>query len=110
MAWFSSVTRFACRFALPGFLVLAALSPAGVMAQETRTPVGPPFVTSPRPTYWVRQAQSPDPDCFCWANGRKFGAGERTCIRTARGPRMALCDRVINLMSWTPSEESCGES
>jgi hypothetical protein len=83
-------------------------APAG--AQERSSPVGPPFVTSARPNYWVRNAQSIDPDCYCWAHGRKYGAGQRTCLRTPVGMRMALCDRVINLMSWSPSDEPCGES
>jgi hypothetical protein len=81
-----------------------------VNAQDLPSPVGPPFVTSARPSYWVRNAQSTDPDCFCWAHGRKYGAGQRTCLRTIQGMRMALCDRVTNLMSWSPSDEPCGES
>lgn len=110
MAWFSSVTNFTGRFVTIGICTAAMLWPGLSVAQEPRGPVGPPLVTSARPAYWVRQAQSSDPDCYCWAHGRKYGAGERTCIRTTTGPRMALCDRVTNLMSWTPSEESCGES
>lgn len=51
-----------------------------------------------------------DPACFCWANGRKFEPGERACLRTGSGGRLATCGMVINMMSWELSSDPCPES
>ena len=60
---------------------------------------------APRP-----QAQAPEPLCFCWNDGRKIAEGHIACIRTNQGRRMALCGRVINMMSWQVTENPCPES
>lgn len=57
-----------------------------------------------------RQAQAPEPFCFCWADGKKIAEGTSACIRTTQGRRIAACGRVQNLMSWEVSETPCPES
>ena len=57
-----------------------------------------------------RQAQAPEPFCFCWADGKKIAEGTSACIRTTQGRRIAACGRVQNLMSWEISETPCPES
>lgn len=60
-----------------------------------------------------RQARGPDPhppDCYCRAEGRMFAEGESVCLRTAQGPRLALCDMEINVMSWSITETPCPDS
>jgi len=78
------------------------LCPATAMvtaAAEPAIPLDPP-----------RQAQAPEPLCFCWNDGRKIAEGHIACIRTNQGRRMALCGRVINMMSWQVTENPCPES
>jgi hypothetical protein len=78
------------------FLALLVTSPALAQAE-------PP----------VNQAQLPghdDPNCFCLANGRMFGPGERVCLKTAEGPRLAQCDMATNVMSWSITQTPCPES
>ena len=61
----------------------------------------------------IVQAQSPrviDPACFCWANGERFNRGETACLRTGQGRRLAQCDQVTNVMSWSFSTNDCPES
>lgn len=50
------------------------------------------------------------PECVCRAQGRTFAVGESVCLRTADGPRMALCGMVLNNTSWQVTERSCPES
>jgi hypothetical protein len=57
-----------------------------------------------------RQAQAPEPFCFCWNDGRKIAEGDMSCIRTTQGRRLAQCGRVINMMSWHVSENPCPET
>lgn len=57
-----------------------------------------------------RQAQAPEPLCFCWTDGRKIAEGALACIRTTQGRRLAACGRVINMMSWEVTENPCPES
>ena len=57
-----------------------------------------------------RLAQAPEPYCFCWSDGKKIAEGATACIRTTKGRRLALCGRVINMMSWEVSENPCPES
>lgn len=72
---------------------------ASAWAAEPAVPLEPP-----------RQAQAPEPLCFCWSEGRKIDEGKIACIRTTQGRRMALCGRVINMMSWQVTENPCPES
>ena len=57
------------------------------------------------------QAPAHDPrDCTCRAQGRNFGLGERVCLRTADGPRLAECQMALNLTSWAVTETPCVDS
>ncbi len=58
-------------------------------------------------------AQAPDHDpleCYCRAQGRMFAPGEKVCLRTADGPRLAQCRMEINVMSWSVTETPCPET
>ena len=58
-------------------------------------------------------AQMPDHnplDCYCRAEGRMFAPGEKVCLRTAAGPRLAQCSMEINVMSWRLTETPCPET
>jgi hypothetical protein len=60
-----------------------------------------------------QQAQSTvhDPlNCMCRAQGRLFELGEKICLRTADGPRMAECRMVTNVTSWGMTERPCPDS
>jgi hypothetical protein len=49
-------------------------------------------------------------DCYCRAQGRMFALGEKVCLKTAEGPRLAQCGMEINVMSWSITEAPCPES
>jgi hypothetical protein len=51
-----------------------------------------------------------DPNCSCLARGRSYGPGERICLKTAEGPRLAQCDMATNVMSWTITSIPCPET
>jgi hypothetical protein len=40
-------------------------------------------------------------DCTCWARGVVAGHGQTICLRTPQGQRLARCDKVLNVASWT---------
>ncbi len=40
-------------------------------------------------------------DCTCRARGVLATHGETLCIRTPQGMRLARCDKVSNIASWT---------
>lgn len=48
-------------------------------------------------------------DCYCRAQGKIFAPGEKVCLRTANGPRIAQCRMEINVMSWSFTETPCPE-
>ncbi|MCB8821589.1 hypothetical protein [Microvirga rosea] len=59
------------------------------------------------------QAQAPNHnplDCYCRAGGKMFPVGEKVCLRTADGPRLAQCRMEINVTSWAFSETPCLDS
>ena len=57
------------------------------------------------------QARDHDPlECSCRAQGRMFAPGEKVCLRTADGPRLAQCRMEINVMSWSITETPCPET
>jgi hypothetical protein len=59
------------------------------------------------------RVQAPDHnplDCYCRAQGRIFAPGEKVCLRTAEGPRLAQCRMEINVMSWSITEAPCPET
>ena len=60
-----------------------------------------------------QQAQAPghNPlDCYCRAQGKMFALGEKVCLKTADGPRLAQCQMEINVMSWSLTEAPCPET
>jgi hypothetical protein len=60
-----------------------------------------------------QQAQAPghNPlDCYCRAQGKMFAPGEKVCLKTADGPRLAQCQMEINVMSWSLTEAPCPET
>jgi hypothetical protein len=86
---------------LPWLAALVLLLPLGTSAraEDRAIPFDPP-----------RLAQSPEPLCYCWSEGRKIAEGAIACIRTTQGRRLAACGRVINMMSWEVTENPCPES
>lgn len=54
-------------------------------------------------------AQTADPytNCKCRANGRTYRIGERACLSTARGYRVAECRMQQNVTNWSPGAEGC---
>ncbi len=46
-------------------------------------------------------------DCTCRALGRSFELGERACLPTPNGPRIATCGVVLNNTNWEMSETPC---
>lgn len=47
-------------------------------------------------------------NCTCRANGRSYGLGERVCLATPNGARMAECRMSQNVTSWVvQGEEGC---
>ncbi|POR53214.1 hypothetical protein CYD53_104190 [Bosea psychrotolerans] len=83
----------------PAALALLLLLGASARAEDRAIPFDPP-----------RLAQSPEPLCYCWSEGRKIAEGAIACIRTTQGRRLAACGRVINMMSWEVTENPCPES
>ena len=60
-----------------------------------------------------QHTQAPDhnpPDCYCRAQGTMFAPGEKVCLKTADGPRLAQCQMEINVMSWSLTEAPCPET
>jgi hypothetical protein len=46
-------------------------------------------------------------ECRCRANGRTFGLGEKVCLQTPAGYRLAECRMVQNVTSWSVAKEDC---
>jgi len=46
-------------------------------------------------------------ECRCRANGRTFGLGEKVCLQTPAGYRIAECHMVQNVTSWSIAKEDC---
>jgi hypothetical protein len=90
-------------------LALGSIPPAatGLGAHEARKIRAG---SAPGQTQLAQSIREADPECYCWANGRRFAHGEQACIKGAGATRLATCDRVINMMSWSFSAEPCPES
>ncbi len=60
----------------------------------------------------VAAAPAPDPhaNCMCRANGQRYHVGERVCLNTAAGLRMAECRMAQNVTSWAVQGEACNLS
>jgi hypothetical protein len=60
-----------------------------------------------------KSVQAPDHnplECYCRAQGRMFAPGEKVCLKTAEGPRLAQCAMETNVMSWSLTEMPCPET
>jgi hypothetical protein len=49
-------------------------------------------------------------DCYCRAQGRMFAPGEKVCLKTPDGPRLAQCRMETNVMSWSVTEVPCPDA
>ncbi len=90
-----------------GAIAIGALCMVSGAVAQTGTPG-----TSVRQTASITLAQrvTPDPNCSCRGNGTFYNEGERTCLRTATGRRMALCNKVLNVLNWDISENPCPDT
>jgi hypothetical protein len=52
-------------------------------------------------------AGAAEADCTCRARGVVAEHGQTLCIRTPEGFRLARCDKVSNIASWTFLDETC---
>jgi hypothetical protein len=72
-------------------------------------PVGAAAAPPSRPE--SAQAASPRTiDCRCRANGRTYELGQRVCLSTPSGHRVAECRMVQNVTSWAVAQEDCSVS
>lgn len=57
-------------------------------------------------------APGPDPhiNCTCRAQGRSYHIGERVCLSTPKGYRVAECRMQQNVTNWAVSPEDCSVS
>lgn len=56
----------------------------------------------------VAQTVIAEADCRCrGSDGTLFQQGELACIKTAKGPRLARCEMVLNNSSWTVVRDDC---
>ena len=46
-------------------------------------------------------------ECRCRANGRTFALGEKVCLQTPSGYRVAECRMEQNVTSWSFAQEEC---
>ncbi len=56
------------------------------------------------------QATNPHINCTCRANGRSYALGERVCLSTPSGRRLAECRMQENVTSWRLGPEGCAET
>jgi hypothetical protein len=76
---------------MPTLLMLTLTTATPAAAQNATAAFGP------------RQVQYPErhpADCTCRAAGQNIHVGETTCLATASGPRLAICDMQQNVTSW----------
>lgn len=67
------------------------------------------------PTGAVEQAAAPLPgwqhiNCMCRANGERYHVGERVCLSTPGGRRIAECRMSQNVTNWAVQSEGCDVS
>jgi hypothetical protein len=55
----------------------------------------------------VQPAPNPHIACTCRANGRSYALGERVCLSTAGGYRLAQCRMQQNVTSWAIGPDPC---
>ncbi|WP_114945739.1 hypothetical protein [Microvirga calopogonii] len=70
-----------------------------------------PALAHEMPTVQTAQAPSHNPlECYCRAQGKMFAVGEKVCLKTAEGPKLAQCQMEINVMSWSITDIACPET
>jgi len=63
------------------------------------------------PAAQTAQAPAHNPlDCYCRAQGKMFAVGEKICLRTAEGPKLAQCQMALNVTSWSITDTACPET
>ncbi len=78
-----------------------------VIGLSVLTPAG----AHERPLPQTIQAPHHNPlECYCRAQGKMFAPGEKVCLKTADGPKLAQCMMEINVMSWSITETPCPET
>lgn len=85
----------------PQLAMLAALLAAPAILEAAAPPAGPGQapVAAPRAI-----------ECHCRANGRAYQLGDRVCLSTPSGQRVAECRMVQNVTSWSFGSEDCSVS
>ena len=51
-----------------------------------------------------------EPHCTCRAKDKRVELGERLCLQTAEGPRIAICIKNQNLTYWSFTRDGCALS
>lgn len=46
-------------------------------------------------------------DCICLNRGVEVVEGKTACIKTAKGPQLALCEKNLNVTNWKFLGEDC---
>ncbi|MGL4439582.1 MAG: hypothetical protein ACRCUE_09930 [Bosea sp. (in: a-proteobacteria)] len=59
------------------------------------------------PGSYLSTQSLPGTECMCRGNGTFYHEGQRTCLRTATGRRLALCNKVLNVLNWEISDNPC---
>jgi hypothetical protein len=52
-------------------------------------------------------AAGPNGECTCSYQGGDVIEGQTACIRTAKGPTLARCEKVLNNTSWKLLDQPC---
>ena len=85
----------------PPLAMLAALLAAPAILEAAAPPAGPGQapVAAPRAI-----------ECHCRANGRAYQLGDRVCLQTPSGHRVAECRMSQNVTSWRFDGDDCSVS
>jgi hypothetical protein len=52
-------------------------------------------------------ATSAQATCKCLNRGVEVPEGKTACIKTSKGPQLALCEKNLNVTNWTFLKEAC---
>ncbi len=73
------------------------------------TLAAPVAAPGPAATAAAQGSGNPAIACRCRANGHDYELGERACLRTPAGLRLAECRMVQNVTSWSVLAGAAGE-
>ena len=90
------------RAARPFLCLLALLTGAGVAAVAEPAAGAGGGAAAPAP--------NPHLNCTCRAQGRSYHIGERVCLSTPKGYRVAECRMQQNVTTWSVGAEDCSVS